>query len=192
MSLSAEAKVRLGMPETIRLELPEAVYRDLLETIRLELLGVIPARLLEAVQAQLMEDVPVHPPPAAAPPPQPDSTPSLRPADEALRQRLEQLLRETSGNVSQAARVLGTARGQIRRWCKRCGIKIDNFRPPNLPPKLMERTSAPTLLSAPAWQPSGLGRAGPAQSSTFTPASSAREQTVSPNPPSRPVDVGSS
>jgi DNA-binding NtrC family response regulator len=55
--------------------------------------------------------------------------PELRPEDQALRERITELLREHRGNVSAAARVLGKAPIQVRRWCRRYGIEISSFRP---------------------------------------------------------------
>jgi transcriptional regulator with PAS, ATPase and Fis domain len=52
----------------------------------------------------------------------------LRPEDQALRDRITQLLREHHGNVSAVGRALGKAPIQIRRWCRRYGIEISSFR----------------------------------------------------------------
>jgi transcriptional regulator with AAA-type ATPase domain len=53
----------------------------------------------------------------------------LRPEDQALRDRLTELLRDQQGNVSAVARSLGKAPIQLRRWCRRFGIDISSFRP---------------------------------------------------------------
>jgi transcriptional regulator with GAF, ATPase, and Fis domain len=44
------------------------------------------------------------------------------------RERLITVLRETHGNVSEAARIMGTKPVQIRRWCRSFGINAANFR----------------------------------------------------------------
>jgi DNA-binding NtrC family response regulator len=53
----------------------------------------------------------------------------LRLEDQALRDRVIELLRAHRGNVSAVGRVLGKAPIQIRRWCRRYGIEISAFRP---------------------------------------------------------------
>ena len=187
--LAGGGEIRLGMPESIRLELPEALHLDLLETIREELLETIRKRLLDSVQRQLERDIPgreprparasplPESPPRPESPPLPESPPIVRPGGQELRERLIEVLHNTSGNVSQAARLLSTTRTQIKRWCRRCRIDAAAFRPPQLPPKLVVATSAATLLTAPTWQPSGLGRP-PAQPPTFASATSIQEPTV--------------
>jgi DNA-binding NtrC family response regulator len=52
----------------------------------------------------------------------------LRPEDQALRDRLIELLREHRGNVTAVGRGLGKAPIQVRRWCRRYGIEIAMFR----------------------------------------------------------------
>jgi transcriptional regulator with AAA-type ATPase domain len=52
----------------------------------------------------------------------------LRPSDPVLRARLHDVLAETSGNVSAAARTLNKAPNQIRRWCERFEIDLESFR----------------------------------------------------------------
>jgi DNA-binding NtrC family response regulator len=52
----------------------------------------------------------------------------LRPEDQALRDRLVELLREHRGNVTAVGRRLGKAPIQIRRWCRRYTIEISTFR----------------------------------------------------------------
>lgn len=53
---------------------------------------------------------------------------TLRPEDQALRDRLAELLREHRGNVTAVGRMLGKAPIQVRRWCKRFDLKISMFR----------------------------------------------------------------
>jgi transcriptional regulator with AAA-type ATPase domain len=53
---------------------------------------------------------------------------SLRPEDAALRARLVELLHENQGNISATARALDKAPVQIRRWCRRLGIDLAEFR----------------------------------------------------------------
>lgn len=55
--------------------------------------------------------------------------PDLRPEDQALRDRVTELLREHRGNVTAVGRSLGKAPIQIRRWCRRFAIEISAFRP---------------------------------------------------------------
>ena len=52
----------------------------------------------------------------------------LHPEDEALKQRLLELLREHRGNVSAAGRALHKAPVQVRRWCRRFAIDLSVFR----------------------------------------------------------------
>jgi hypothetical protein len=54
------------------------------------------------------------------------SSPALD--EEALRQRLVELLGRYQGNVSHVARDLGKARMQVQRWMKRFGIAAQSFR----------------------------------------------------------------
>jgi len=54
--------------------------------------------------------------------------PSLRPEEQAIRDRLAELLREHHGNVTAVGRALGKAPIQIRRWCQRYNIQISQFR----------------------------------------------------------------
>lgn len=54
--------------------------------------------------------------------------PELRPEDQALRDRVVELLREHRGNVTAVGRSLGKAPIQIRRWCRRFAIEISAFR----------------------------------------------------------------
>ena len=54
----------------------------------------------------------------------------LRPEDRVLRERLIEVLRESQGNVSAAARVMEKAPIQIRRWCRRLAIDLASFRAP--------------------------------------------------------------
>jgi DNA-binding NtrC family response regulator len=58
----------------------------------------------------------------------PPSLASLRPEDRVLRERVVELLREHSGNVSAVARAMGKAPIQIRRWCHRMQIELSQFR----------------------------------------------------------------
>jgi DNA-binding NtrC family response regulator len=53
---------------------------------------------------------------------------ALRPEDQAMRERLLEILRETRGNVAAAARKLNKAPIQIRRWCRRLAIDLAAFR----------------------------------------------------------------
>jgi transcriptional regulator of acetoin/glycerol metabolism len=53
---------------------------------------------------------------------------NLRPEDQALHDRLVELLHEHRGNVTAVGRGLGKAPIQIRRWCRRYGIEIASFR----------------------------------------------------------------
>lgn len=50
-------------------------------------------------------------------------------ADLALKQQLEELLREHQGNVTAVARALGKGPTQIQRWLKRHGLVADAYRP---------------------------------------------------------------
>ncbi len=54
--------------------------------------------------------------------------PELRPEDQALRDRILELLRDHRGNVTAVGRSLGKAPIQIRRWCRRFAIEISAFR----------------------------------------------------------------
>jgi hypothetical protein len=54
--------------------------------------------------------------------------PELHPEDQALRDRLTELLRDHRGNVTAVGRSLGKAPIQIRRWCRRYAIEISSFR----------------------------------------------------------------
>jgi transcriptional regulator of acetoin/glycerol metabolism len=54
--------------------------------------------------------------------------PDLRPEDQALRDRLRELLAEHRGNVTAVGRELGKAPIQIRRWARRFEIDIASFR----------------------------------------------------------------
>jgi sigma54-dependent transcription regulator len=54
--------------------------------------------------------------------------PELRPEDQALRDRICELLGEHRGNVTAVGRSLGKAPIQIRRWCRRFAIEISSFR----------------------------------------------------------------
>ena len=53
---------------------------------------------------------------------------ALRPEDRALRERLIEVLRDSRGNVMAAARAMGKAPVQIRRWCRRLGIDVAAMR----------------------------------------------------------------
>jgi transcriptional regulator of aromatic amino acid metabolism len=53
---------------------------------------------------------------------------AIRPEDQALRQRLHEILSETRGNVAAAARMLNKAPIQVRRWCRRLSIDLASFR----------------------------------------------------------------
>ncbi len=48
--------------------------------------------------------------------------------DDQLRSQLQAALAQHHGNVSAVARDMGKARVQIRRWCKRFGLEIDDYR----------------------------------------------------------------
>ncbi len=50
------------------------------------------------------------------------------PSDEALRRDLLGKLAETHGNVSEVARLMGTARRQVQRWLQRLEIDAESFR----------------------------------------------------------------
>jgi len=52
----------------------------------------------------------------------------LRPEDAALRARLVELFRHNRGNISATARALEKAPVQVRRWCRRLGIDLTEFR----------------------------------------------------------------
>ena len=54
---------------------------------------------------------------------------ALDPEDQALRERLHDVLSETHGNVAAAARKLHKAPMQVRRWCRRLAIDLAAFRP---------------------------------------------------------------
>jgi DNA-binding NtrC family response regulator len=56
------------------------------------------------------------------------SVPELRPEDQALRDRLAELLRDHRGNVTAVGRSFRKAPTQIRRWCRRFGLDIGSFR----------------------------------------------------------------
>jgi DNA-binding NtrC family response regulator len=56
------------------------------------------------------------------------SASELRPEEQALRDRIVELLREHRGNVTAVGRMLGKAPIQIRRWCRRLSIEIASFR----------------------------------------------------------------
>jgi transcriptional regulator of acetoin/glycerol metabolism len=49
-------------------------------------------------------------------------------SDDELRERLFALVRESRGNVTFAAKVMGTSRSQVHRWMKRFGIEARSFR----------------------------------------------------------------
>jgi transcriptional regulator of acetoin/glycerol metabolism len=51
-----------------------------------------------------------------------------RPEDSLLRERLHEILFETRGNVTAAARTLNKAPTQIRRWCRRLSIDLASYR----------------------------------------------------------------
>jgi len=59
----------------------------------------------------------------------PPSLASLRPEDRVLRERVIELLREHTGNVTAVGRAMGKAPIQIRRWCHRLQIGLSQFRP---------------------------------------------------------------
>jgi sigma-54 dependent transcriptional regulator, acetoin dehydrogenase operon transcriptional activator AcoR len=54
------------------------------------------------------------------------------PADKDLLGELVKNLREEHGNLSAVARRMGKAHQQIRRWCKRFRINVDEYRKPTL------------------------------------------------------------
>jgi DNA-binding NtrC family response regulator len=56
------------------------------------------------------------------------ASPTLRPEEQAVRDRLTELLREHRGNVTAVGRALGKAPIQIRRWCRRYNLQISQFR----------------------------------------------------------------
>jgi transcriptional regulator of acetoin/glycerol metabolism len=58
----------------------------------------------------------------------PPSVSSLRPEDRVLRERVIELLREHTGNVTAVGRAMGKAPIQIRRWCHRLQIELSQFR----------------------------------------------------------------
>jgi transposase-like protein len=49
-------------------------------------------------------------------------------ADTALKQQLDELLREHHGNVTAVARALGKSPTQLQRWLKRLGLAADAYR----------------------------------------------------------------
>jgi DNA-binding NtrC family response regulator len=53
---------------------------------------------------------------------------NLRPEDVALRTRLVELFRQNHGNINATARALDKAPVQVRRWCRRLGIDLAEFR----------------------------------------------------------------
>jgi len=59
---------------------------------------------------------------------QPPAAPLLDAEDRELRDRLIGLLRQTGGNVAAVARELNRAPLQIRRWCRRLHIDVEQFR----------------------------------------------------------------
>jgi transcriptional regulator of acetoin/glycerol metabolism len=59
---------------------------------------------------------------------QPPGAPMLDSEDRALRDKLIDLLRQTGGNVAAVAREMDRAPLQIRRWCRRLHIDVDQFR----------------------------------------------------------------
>jgi DNA-binding NtrC family response regulator len=52
----------------------------------------------------------------------------LRPEDVALRAKLVELFRHNHGNISATARALEKAPVQVRRWCRRLGIDLTEYR----------------------------------------------------------------
>jgi DNA-binding NtrC family response regulator len=52
----------------------------------------------------------------------------LGPEDASLRAKLIELLRESEGNIAATARALDKAPVQIRRWCRRLGIDLSDYR----------------------------------------------------------------
>jgi transposase-like protein len=52
----------------------------------------------------------------------------MRPEERVLRERVVELLREHSGNVTAVGRAMGKAPIQIRRWCRRMQIELSQFR----------------------------------------------------------------
>jgi DNA-binding NtrC family response regulator len=52
----------------------------------------------------------------------------LGPEDATLRAKLIELLRESEGNIAATARALEKAPVQIRRWCRRLGIDLNEYR----------------------------------------------------------------
>jgi transcriptional regulator with AAA-type ATPase domain len=52
----------------------------------------------------------------------------LPPEDALLRVELVELLRQSKGNVTATARALNRAPVQVRRWCRRLGIDVADFR----------------------------------------------------------------
>ena len=52
----------------------------------------------------------------------------LRPEDVALRAQLVEILRESEGNIAATARALDKAPVQVRRWCRRLGIDLAEYR----------------------------------------------------------------
>jgi len=74
--------------------------------------------------------VPVTPPgmPSLVRAAQPEA---LSPADQALRERLVELLALHDGNVAAVGRAMGKGRMQIHRWARRFAIDLDSFRRPS-------------------------------------------------------------
>ena len=69
-----------------------------------------------------------HLPPAIRDHRLPAGVPILSAKDHALREQLIERLRETSGNISAVARAMARAPVQIRRWCRRLRIDVNQFR----------------------------------------------------------------
>ncbi|HEU4729491.1 MAG TPA: sigma 54-interacting transcriptional regulator [Kofleriaceae bacterium] len=59
---------------------------------------------------------------------EPPAAPVLGPQDVVLRERLVELLRQTSGNIAAVGRAMDRAPIQIRRWCERLQIDLAVFR----------------------------------------------------------------
>jgi sigma-54 dependent transcriptional regulator, acetoin dehydrogenase operon transcriptional activator AcoR len=64
-------------------------------------------------------------------PPEAESEDELSPDDQELRDRVIEALRDSGGNLSEAARRMGKARQQLQRWVKRFGLDPAAFVAPS-------------------------------------------------------------
>jgi transcriptional regulator with PAS, ATPase and Fis domain len=79
-----------------------------------------------------MEHLPqrVQRPSVSSGPPEAENERELSPEDEELRARVIEVLRDSGGNLSEAARRMGKARQQLQRWVKRFDLDLSAFSPP--------------------------------------------------------------